>query len=76
LRHVEIDHDAAAKFVDRGRRNGFERAGLGQSAEGAFTSRLFQEVREKRGLAYSVGTSLTSHRAVAMTWGYMSKPSA
>ncbi len=37
---------------------------------GAFTSRLFQEVREKRGLAYSVGTSLTSHRAVAMTWGY------
>ncbi len=37
---------------------------------GAFTSRLFQEVRERRGLAYSVGTSLTSHRAVAMTWGY------
>ena len=37
---------------------------------GSFTSRLFQEVREKRGLAYSVGTSLTSHRAVAMTWGY------
>jgi zinc protease len=37
---------------------------------GAFTSRLFQEVREKRGLAYTVGTSLTSHRAVAMTWGY------
>ena len=37
---------------------------------GAFTSRLFQEVREKRGLAYSVGTSLTSHRAVSMTWGY------
>ncbi len=37
---------------------------------GAFTSRLFQEVREKRGLAYSVGTSLTSHRGVAMTWGY------
>ena len=27
-------------------------------------------MREKRGLAYSVGTSLTSHRAVAMTWGY------
>ena len=37
---------------------------------GSFTSRLFQEVREKRGLAYSVGTSLTSHRALAMTWGY------
>lgn len=37
---------------------------------GAFTSRLFQEVREKRGLAYSVGTSLVSHRAAAMTWGY------
>ncbi len=37
---------------------------------GAFTSRLFQEVREKRGLAYSVGTSLVSHRSAAMTWGY------
>jgi zinc protease len=37
---------------------------------GAFTSRLFQEVREKRGLAYSIGTSLVSYRAAAMTWGY------
>ncbi|HST95895.1 MAG TPA: pitrilysin family protein [Microvirga sp.] len=37
---------------------------------GAFTSRLFQEVREKRGLAYSVGTSLVSYRSAAMTWGY------
>jgi zinc protease len=37
---------------------------------GAFTSRLFQEVREKRGLAYSVGTSLVSYRAAAMTWGF------
>lgn len=37
---------------------------------GAFTSRLFQEVREKRGLAYSVGTALVSHRATAMIWGY------
>ena len=37
---------------------------------GSFTSRLFQEVREKRGLAYSVGTSLVSHRAAAMMWGY------
>ncbi|HEX8417314.1 MAG TPA: pitrilysin family protein [Methylobacterium sp.] len=37
---------------------------------GSFTSRLFQEVREKRGLAYSVGTSLVSHRACSMTWGY------
>jgi zinc protease len=37
---------------------------------GAFTSRLFQEVREKRGLAYSVGTSLVSYRASAMTWGF------
>jgi zinc protease len=37
---------------------------------GAFTSRLFQEVREKRGLAYSVGTSLVSYRGTAMTWGY------
>ena len=37
---------------------------------GAFTSRLFQEVREKRGLAYSVGTSIVSYRGAAMTWGY------
>jgi len=37
---------------------------------GAFTSRLFQEVREKRGLAYSVGTSLATFRATAMTWGF------
>ncbi len=27
-------------------------------------------MREKRGLAYSVGTSLVSHRAASMTWGY------
>jgi zinc protease len=37
---------------------------------GASTSRLFQEVREKRGLAYSVGTSLATFRAAAMTWGF------
>lgn len=37
---------------------------------GAFTSRLFQEVRERRGLAYSVGTSLVSYRRACMTWGY------
>ncbi len=37
---------------------------------GAFTSRLFQEVREKRGLAYSVGTSLVSYRSAAVSWGY------
>ena len=37
---------------------------------GAFTSRLFQEVRERRGLAYSVGTSLLSYRQAALTWGY------
>ena len=37
---------------------------------GAFTSRLFQEVREKRGLAYGIGTSLASYRRAAITWGY------
>ncbi|MDB5511888.1 MAG: insulinase family protein [Enterovirga sp.] len=37
---------------------------------GAFTSRLFQEVREVRGLAYGVGTSVVSYRHAAMTWGY------
>lgn len=37
---------------------------------GSFTSRLFQEVREKRGLAYSVGTSAVSYRSAAVSWGY------
>ncbi|GGK40206.1 M16 family metallopeptidase [Salinarimonas ramus] len=37
---------------------------------GAFTSRLFQEVREKRGLAYSVGSSLANFRCASMTWGF------
>jgi zinc protease len=37
---------------------------------GSTSSRLFQEVREKRGLAYSVGTSLVSYRSASMTWGY------
>jgi zinc protease len=37
---------------------------------GAFTSRLFQEVREKRGLAYGVGTSLASYRRTGLIWGY------
>jgi zinc protease len=37
---------------------------------GVFTSRLFQEVRERRGLAYSVGTSLVSYRRAAMIWGF------
>ncbi|MEN3930022.1 pitrilysin family protein [Microvirga sp. W0021] len=37
---------------------------------GSFTSRLFQEVREKRGLAYSVGTSLSNYRQTAVSWGY------
>ncbi len=37
---------------------------------GVFTSRMFQEVREKRGLAYSVGTGLVSLRGAAMTWGF------
>lgn len=36
---------------------------------GAFTSRLFREVREKRGLAYRVSTSLASYRSASMTCG-------
>ncbi|MGV6872678.1 M16 family metallopeptidase [Pseudochelatococcus sp. B33] len=36
---------------------------------GAFTSRLFQEVREKRGLAYGVSTSLTTFRAAGLVVG-------
>lgn len=35
----------------------------------AFTSRLFQEVREKRGLAYGVSSSLTPLRAAALHAG-------
>lgn len=36
---------------------------------GAFTSRLFQEVREKRGLAYGVSTSLATLRAGGLLIG-------
>lgn len=36
---------------------------------GAFTSRLFQEVREKRGLAYGVSTSLATFRAAGLIMG-------
>ncbi|MBB3809483.1 M16 family metallopeptidase [Pseudochelatococcus contaminans] len=36
---------------------------------GAFTSRLFQEVREKRGLAYGVSTSLATFRAAGLVVG-------
>lgn len=36
---------------------------------GAFTSRLFQEVREKRGLAYGVSTSLVPLRAAGLLVG-------
>ncbi len=37
---------------------------------GTFTSRLFIEVRDKRGLAYNVGTALSSYRTSAITIGY------
>jgi zinc protease len=37
---------------------------------GSFTSRLFQEVREKRGLAYSVGTSAVTQKSTAYLAGY------
>ena len=36
---------------------------------GGFSSRLMEEVREKRGLAYSVGTSLSPRRNAAMIIG-------
>ncbi|MEK9752444.1 MAG: pitrilysin family protein [Rhodospirillaceae bacterium] len=36
---------------------------------GGFTSRLYSEVREKRGLAYSVGTGLYPYDAAALTVG-------
>lgn len=37
--------------------------------EGGFSSRLMTEVREKRGLAYSVGTSLSPLKSAAMIFG-------
>jgi zinc protease len=43
---------------------------------GSFTSRLFQEVREKRGLAYSIGTSLATRRASASLSGYTATKNA
>ncbi|MEQ8194665.1 MAG: pitrilysin family protein [Rhodospirillales bacterium] len=36
---------------------------------GGFTSRLYSEVREKRGLAYSVGTGLVPMENAALLWG-------
>lgn len=36
---------------------------------GSFTSRLFNEVREKRGLAYGIGTGLASMRSTAFLTG-------
>jgi zinc protease len=36
---------------------------------GSFTSRLYQEVREKRGLAYGVNTSLIPMRSASMFFG-------
>lgn len=36
---------------------------------GSFSSRLMEEVREKRGLAYSVGTSLSPLKKAAMMFG-------
>ena len=42
---------------------------------GGFDSRLMQEVREKRGLTYGVGTSLVSARAIPLLIGQISSAS-
>ncbi len=36
---------------------------------GGFTSRLYSEVREKRGLVYSVGTGLIAYSHTGLIWG-------
>lgn len=36
---------------------------------GGFTSRLYAEVREKRGLVYSVGTGLITYNHTGLIWG-------
>lgn len=36
---------------------------------GGFTSRLYSEVREKRGLVYSVGTGLIAYNHTGLIWG-------
>lgn len=43
---------------------------------GGFASRLFNEVREKRGLAYSVGTSLSVGKAAPMLTGSVGSDNA
>ncbi len=43
---------------------------------GGFASRLFNEVREKRGLAYSVGTSLSVGKAAPMLTGSLGSDNA
>ncbi|MDR1829079.1 MAG: insulinase family protein [Methylobacteriaceae bacterium] len=37
---------------------------------GSFTSRLFHEVREKRGLAYNAGSGLSTYRCASLLNGY------
>ncbi|PJI42454.1 pitrilysin family protein [Ferrovibrio sp.] len=43
---------------------------------GGMTSRLFEEVREKRGLVYSVGTQLTPYKAAALVSGSLATANA
>jgi zinc protease len=43
---------------------------------GGMTSRLFEEVREKRGLVYSVGTQLAPYKAAALVSGSLATSNA
>lgn len=43
---------------------------------GGMASRLFEEVREKRGLVYSVGTQLTPYKAAALVSGSLATSNA
>lgn len=43
---------------------------------GGMTSRLFEEVREKRGLVYSVGTQLSPYKAAALLSGSLATSNA
>jgi zinc protease len=43
---------------------------------GGMTSRLFEEVREKRGLVYSVGTQLVPYKAAALVSGSLATSNA
>jgi len=63
----------APSAIDRGRYAAFL---LNAVLGGSMSSRLFQEIREKRGLAYEVGSYLTSYRDAGVFGVYVATEAA